>query len=197
MAPKPDWGGTIGAFVVLLVIAKLLSGGGIFVWYLYLQRQYPGIKWHAAARIQLHETIDVVRAKLEDMFASTSKSDNDPIGDGNSPESEAENKIVTPSDNDTGDNIEAGSKTSDDDFVDSENPLDVETDSKTVAPDDDVLVDGTPVDIVDGTPVDIETEAAAPTDIDANAEVFQELQTIVDNSVHATPQEKAELVESL
>ena len=31
-----------------------------------------------------------------------------------------------------------------------------QTDSKTVAPDDDVLVDGTPVDIVDGTPVDIE-----------------------------------------
>lgn len=181
MAPKPDWGGTIGAFVVLLVIAKLLSGAGIFVWYLYLQRQYPGIKWHAAARIQLHETIDVVRAKLDDMFASTSKSDNDPIGDGNSPESEAENKIVTPSDND----IEAGNNTSGDE----ENPLDIETESKTPTPDDDV--------IVDGTPVDIETEAAAPTDIDANAEVFQELQTIVDNSVHATPQERAELVESL
>lgn len=144
------------------------------MWYLYLQRQYPGIKWQAAACIQLHETIDVVRAKLDDM---KSKSDNDPIGDGNSPESEAENKIVTPSDND----IEAGNKTAGDD--------DIETESKTPTPDDDV--------IVDGTPVDIETEAAAPTDIDANAEVFQELQTIVDNSVHATPQERAELVESL
>ena len=80
-----------------------------------------------------------------------------------------------------------------------------QTEGKTPTPDDDVIVDGTPVDIEVCVCVCVcastfsrsekdhlqdcckfthahlaQTEAAAPTDIDANAEVFQELQTIVE-----------------
>ena len=84
-APEPDWSGTAGAFVGLFLIALSLFGAGTVVWYLYLKRQYPGVKVFAAARIQWHEIIDDLRAKLHEI---KSKSDNDPSGDGNSPESE-------------------------------------------------------------------------------------------------------------
>merc|ERR1711939_290070 len=41
---QADWGGTVGAFVALLLIAILVLAAAIFVWILVLKRRNPELK---------------------------------------------------------------------------------------------------------------------------------------------------------
>jgi len=170
------------------------------VWILVIKRQNPELKPFEALRQMPSAAIQFSKKLVKKLIPKKTK---DPIEteSAGADDFDAENKSVATSENDSP--IDETESKNDNDEVDVENPegdgesqVDDMLDDTLDAGDDDAEADPESENADIGNPLaDLDDEEVTSPQLWTKSK--RELQDIVDRSVHATPQEREDLVESL